>query len=286
MYRLRNRKFLIVTLFLISIYLIIFTRNLSGDISFLTNTVDFVVAPFERGYFSVKKSTNKVLVYFEEIQTLRDENKQLTEKIDILQREKLEAESFKNKNIELKEALDLKNRLDLYDTIGGNIISKSSGNWFNIFTIDVGTNDGVYENMPVIGNRGLVGKVIRSEMFTSKVRAIIDIDSSLSVRFSKKRDLAVVKGDFILEEQGLAKMEYIPDDADISHGDVIETSGIGGIYPAGILVGRVIEIRKSVDEFTKYSVVEPFVDFTRIEEVYVLKEKVAQGGIDEEWKLK
>ena len=180
---------------------------------------------------------------------------------------------LKVKNEELRRALDIKDQYSNMDMIGANIIAKDMGNWFDIFTIDRGSKDGISNNYPIVTSNGLVGRVMQTDVFSSKVIAIIDEDSSISARLSRTSDLVIVKGDRKLKEQGLCIMNYIPADADISAGDRVETSGVGGIYPKGILIGKVKEVRQRTNELDRYAIIEPVVDFKRLEEVFILKDK-------------
>ena len=127
--------------------------------------------------------------------------------------------------------------------------------------------------MPVITSKGLVGKVAASQPFSSKIVSIIEDGSAVSAIVTKTRDYVVVKGDMKLAKEGLCKLEYLPADIDLTQGDYIETSGVGGIYPKGIIIGRVKEVRAGDSDIDKYAVIEPAVDFKRLSEVIVLKSK-------------
>ena len=150
---------------------------------------------------------------------------------------------------------------------------QGSGNWFEVFTINRGSKDGIEINSPVITAYGLVGRVSEVNLFTSKVVSIIDMDSTVAARVSSSRDVLIVRGDASLRSSGLCRMDYISPDVDIMPGDVIETSGLGGIYPKGIIIGQVKDVIRNEGQFDSYAVISPVVDFKRLEEVIVLKEK-------------
>ena len=173
----------------------------------------------------------------------------------------------------LLEALNIKNQLKEFDYISTNIIAKDPGNWFNIFTIDKGSTNAVNNNSVVVASKGLVGRVMVSGPFSAKVISIIDIDSSVSARLTKNRGLVDVKGDITLRDQGLCKMYNIDPGVDIAVGDSVETSGVGGIFPKGIKIGEIKEIRQVNNELDRYAIIEPAVDFNRLEDVFVLKSK-------------
>ncbi len=135
--------------------------------------------------------------------------------------------------------------------------------------------------MPVITSKGLVGKVSAAQPFSSKIISIIEDGSAASAIVSKTGDLVVVKGDLKLSKEGLCKIEYIPVDLDLSQGDVIETSGMGGIYPKGIIIGTVKEVRQGESDLDKYAIVEPAVDLKRLSNVVILKSTSTEKSSEE-----
>lgn len=237
------------------------------------NFLGTAIVPFQRLFNFIDSGFRDGMLYFSDINIVKQENDRLKTKIDEVEKINRELVENKQKVIELKEALNIKDRYNQFDMAGANIIAKDPGNWFDVFTLDIGSKDGVEENTPVVTGRGLVGRVIKADLFSCKVISVIDADSSVSARISKTRDLVVIKGDMELKQMGTCRMDYIPNDVDIVEGDLVETSGIGGIYPKGIVIGRVRTIQRSDNEFTKHAQIEPVVDFKRLEEVYLLRRK-------------
>ncbi len=229
-----------------------------------------ILVPFQRAFFFIDNKVKDTVIYIGDIELLRDENELLRARIDEVERENRELEEYRQKISELTNALGIKDRFFSYDIRGANIIAKEPGNWFKIFTIDVGSRDGVKLNSPVITGRGLVGRVSRVDLFTAQVVSIIDPNSTVSARITKTRDLVLLKGDVILGNQGMLRLDYVPSDIDIGKGDLIETSGYGGVFPRGIIVGRIEEVYHSETSFTMYAEVLPVADFKKLEEVFVL----------------
>lgn len=120
--------------------------------------------------------------------------------------------------------------------------------------------------LPLIN--GLVGHVISVTDHTAKVQTIIDSSSSVSVTISTTRDSIVCKGD--LASAYKLKGVYIPTDVSIIEGDNIETSGMGGIYPKGIYVGKIMEIVNTKNIMDRYILIKPAVDFSKLETVLVV----------------
>ena len=123
--------------------------------------------------------------------------------------------------------------------------------------------------MPVIANEGLVGHVISVTDSTAKVQTIVDPASSVSCSITSSKDSIIAKG--TLDETNGLKATYIPTDAKLLQGDIIETSGIGGIYPKGIKIGTIKEIINTKNITDRYAIIETAVDFSKLETVLVIK---------------
>ena len=154
-----------------------------------------------------------------------------------------------------------------YETIPAYIISKDISNYSKTFIINAGKNDGIEKNMTVISEQGLVGYVISVNDSTSKIQTIIDTSNSVTAKLTNAEDSIICKGS--LNDKKL-KATYIPTNADISEGDSIETSGMGGIYPKGIVIGKVKEVINTQNILDRYAWIEPAVDFDRVETVLII----------------
>lgn len=269
---LRMRVFVMVLTFVLVITTYVTATRL-GVPSYLSEPVAVVLVPFKGMFSYVDAKIKDTMIYFNDIKRLQQENEELKATLEQMQRDSRELEEYRQRITELQNALGIKDRFVSYDIHGANIIGKGSGNWFETFTIDIGTRDGVTVNSPVITGRGLVGRVSNTDLFTSTVISILDHDSTVSSRVTKTREVVLVKGDVLLKNRGFARLDYIPEDVDISRGDLIETSGYGGIFPKGIIVGRVGDMYRGETGFTQYAQIEPVVDFKKLEEVFVLTPK-------------
>ncbi len=269
----KKKAFLIIFVTLVLFVVIGITASGNSKLGWFGNLLNSVFSPVQKALSVSGEKVDSTVSFFKDSKALKDDNKRLRKRVEELEKENDEFKTLKQKNEELKQALNLKNQLKQYQTVSANIIAKDLGNWFNIFTIDKGTNDGVVKDCTVIASEGLVGRVMEAGPFSSKVITVIDIDSSVSARLTKTRRYVDIKGDLSLGDQGMCKMYNIEPGIDISVGDRVETSGIGGIYPKGITIGKVKEVRQTNSELDRYAIVEPVVDFTRLEDIYVLKTK-------------
>lgn len=278
----RNKALLLVLFTIIMLILIGFSSSQNSKINRINNLVSVPLTPIQRFFSYVGQRIDSGLSFLRDMKLIRLENEELKIRINELEKENRELLDYKEKNEQLRKALNLKDRFDDYEIIGGNVIAKDPGNWFNIFKIDVGERDGVMNDLPVLSTgKSLVGRIMATDITSSKVITIIDEDSVLSGWISKAGGGPVrIRGDLALKEQGLCRMDYIPVDVNVEVGDVIETSGLGGIYPKGIVIGKVKEVRTASSELDRYAVIEPSTDFKRIEEVFVLKKKAVDFGVD------
>ena len=273
----RNKFFLLVVITIVILIVMAISSRPNSKINIVSNIINVPLSPLQKLFSFSGEKVESSITFFKDLKSLKEENEQLKLKLEKLERERNELLDYKKENNELRKALNLKNQFNDYDFIGANIIAKDAGNWFNVFKIDRGTQDKVVTDLPVVTNEGLVGRVVSSGTFSSKVISIIDMDSTVSGRISKTRDLVRVKGDLTLKEQGLCRMDYIPFDVDIAVGDTIETSGLGGVYPKGIIIGKVQQVRLGNSEINRYAIIEPTVDFKRLEEVFVLRSISSQS---------
>lgn len=274
MLRLFKSKWFILSFVTIFILVVIgVSANKNSKLNWLNNIVSVPLTPVQGFFTSVGRWIGDGLDFFKDIEAVRRENEALKTQVSELEKQNRELESFRDKNEELRAALNLKPQFGDYQFLGANITAIDPGNWFNIFKIDIGSKEGVQGDYPVVtSGKGLVGRVLSSDLTSSKVLTIIDEESAVAGWISKTGGgHAIVRGDMVLKEQGLCKMDYIPLEVDVEVGDVIETSGLGGVFPKGILIGKVIEVRKTNSEMDRYAVIQPAADLKRLEEVYVLK---------------
>ncbi|MDF2987918.1 MAG: rod shape-determining protein MreC [Eubacterium sp.] len=267
----KSRALIILIVTLVLIVTIGLTINPLSNVNWIGNLISVPFTAVERVFTYAGQEVEAGIGLFSDVETLRAENKALKEEIDKLNNERTEYLRFKNENEDLKNVLKLKEQLKDFEFMGANVIAKDTGNLFNIFLTDKGSTSGIGYNMPVITSKGLVGKVASSQPFSSKIISIIEDGSAVSAIVSKSRDLVVVKGDLKLGKEGLCKLVYIPNDLDLSQGDKIETSGLGGIYPKGIIIGTVKEVRTGESDLDRYAIIQPAVDLRRLSQVVILK---------------
>lgn len=271
MRRIFESKVFIISMVVVLLFVLAaLTAGESSKFNVVRNVLSVPLNPLQRGIKAVGSKIKDSINFFRDVRTAREENAELIKKLMEAERELEKVYRLENENENLKNLLSFKEQFT-QEMIGCNITSKDAGNWFEIFTIDRGSKDGIAINDPVINANGLVGRVSRVDLLSSKVVSIIDTESSVSARLSKSRDLVILKGDAQLRIEGLCRLDYIPPDVEVTVGDKVETSGMSSLYPKGIIIGEITRIIKNEGQFDYYAIVKPAVDFRRLEEVAVIK---------------
>ena len=151
------------------------------------------------------------------------------------------------------------------------VINHDSGNYFSVFTINKGSNDGIENFMAVTMEGALIGYTYDVTSTKSSVRSIIDSEASIAALISSTRDQGTVRGTLSVDGTAMCRMYYLPDDHLPRPGDTVVTSGVGMSFPKGIPIGTVRESTRGMESNKSYIVVEPTADFEHIEYVIVLR---------------
>ena len=267
MYRKKTAIIGIAITVAVLILLVFFSNVKSGSLSYIENAFSSIVMPLQSGYTYLKNKISGNSSFFTNMDSLKAENEELKTKNSELEQELRQLEILKAENETMKEYLGLTEKYSNFKTVPAYIISKDISNYSSTFVINVGRKDGIKENMTVIADKGLVGYVISVTDTTSKIQTIIDTSSSVTANLTNSEDSIICRGSL---NNGRLKATYIPTNADIAEGDMIETSGMGGIYPKGIMIGTVKGVESTQNILDRYAWVEPAVDFEKLETVLVI----------------
>lgn len=229
-----------------------------------------VVVPLQEGMNSIGEWVGNKSDALKTVRKLKKENAKLSNKVAELTEENSLLAQNKYELERLRNMYQLDKDYSSYPKIGANVISKDAGNFFNIFTINKGSDDGIKKDMNVISGGGLVGLVFEVGKNYAKVRSIIDDESSTSVSFPNTSETAIVSGDLKLMKDNLMNITEISKDAKIAEGDMVVTSKISNKFLPGILVGYVMKTSKDPNELTQSGQITPVVDFQHIDEVLVI----------------
>ncbi|HNV44577.1 MAG: rod shape-determining protein MreC [Spirochaetes bacterium] len=269
-YFLKNKFTIFFIIFIvISIISMFFTTS-----SFiLTPKVIFgaISYPFVKAYTFVVQNTLTFFSSLKELNLLKQENVRLNEELKQLKEAKFKLELLERENKELKQMLKLKEEAP-YDVLPAQIILKDPTNLYSVITINRGSNDNIKKGLAVYaiqdGEKIIVGKVIEVNFFYSKVMTVFDARSSISVKELYSNYSGIARGD--APTSNLLQVEYFPNEADIFFNDIFITAGFGGIFPPGILVGKVVDVQKQNFSLYQKITLKPLIDFSKIQYVFVI----------------
>lgn len=237
----------------------------------VTGTFGAVYAPIENFTKSVTTSVSTTFNNLFGTNEAIEQNKELIAKVEKLEGENLKLAELEQENERLQKLLDFKNANPNYSYVTARVIAHDPGYWFDTFTINAGKNDGITVDMGVINSDGVIGKVVEVGANYSKVMSITDENSSISGLIERTRDTGIIKGSEDADRlNSNLKMVYLPIEANLIPGDVVLTSGFGGIFPKGLPIGTVVEMSTKGDKLENYAIIKPYVNYSSIEEVMVI----------------
>lgn len=273
----KNSKYILAGLSFFCIVLIAVTSINSSILTPLRTGVGYVLIPFQSGVNAIGTSLYNHIRDFSTMQEAQAENEELKGRVAELTEEnnRLQAEQYELER--LRELYALDQDYMQYEKVAARVIAKDSGNWFQIFRINKGANDGIKENMNVIAGGGLVGIVTDVGANYATVRSIIDDASRVSCMSMRSGDNCIVSGDLTLFQEGILGLDHVKKEADIQEGDKIVTSNISDVFLPGILVGYATELTTDSNNVTKSGQIVPVAEFDNLQEVLVITQ-LKDGG--------
>ena len=266
-----GRKIAALTFVFISVFCIVFFAARGKFETPVANKgVGLILSPFQNAVSWVGNELNFITTTVNEIMNVHEQNKALMAEIEQLRAKNLAASEFEAENQRLKALLNYKESAAQFDLIAARVIGREASSWTSMIVINRGTTDGIANDMAVVTEMGLVGHVSEAGVNTSKVQLILDPRSSVGalVQRPESRVAGIVEGD--INNPTLPRMINIPKNSDVIAGDVIVTSGFGGIYPKGIVVGSIKEVQNEESGLLKYGVIETTVNFQKLEDVAII----------------
>ena len=253
--------------------------SLQSDANGISSSVSTVVSPLQKIVYNINSRVKETVDFFLNFSDVKLENEQLKQKNAELANELIEYESLKDEVERLREALNFTESRSNYNYVGVNIIGYSGSSLSDGYIIDKGSNDGIAKNMVVVSYKGLVGKVTKVSSNFAVVQSILNENIAVAVMDQQTRDATgVLQGLSDKKDTNMTVVYNLPIDSDVKEGDIIITSGLGKIYPKEIPVGTVVSVQEDNVKVMKSAVVEPFVNFNKLEELFVV---IPNSNIDE-----
>ena len=268
-----SKKIFALLIVMVSIFLCVFLAARGRfETPASSQTVSAILSPFQQIISWFGSRFSYVYDTFEEITTLHEENERLKDEVEKLRAQNQQAIEFEAENDRLRALVGYKTAATQFDLVVSRVIGYESSTWTHMITIDRGSRHGIKEHMAVVTEAGLVGHVTEADLNSSKVQLIIDTRSSVGslIQRPTSRVVGVVEGD--PSNPTHPRMANVPKDADMHEGDIVVTSGFGGVYPKGIIIGRVESIHPDIGGLLKFGILDPAVNFQKLEDVAVIVE--------------
>lgn len=262
--------FLVASLALVTLYS---REGEEGPVHAVQNAAKVIAQPFSfvgsaagAGASDVLESVGDLTADASTLSQLQEQNQELRELL-------AEAEEYRQEAQRLEALLGLSDTYDI-DGVAARVIGRSTEAWSQTVTIDAGENDGVDAGQTVMGPSGVVGQVVSTTASTAEVRLLTDPQSGVAVLIQSNREEGIVRGSL----DGLLYLENVDSDVAVTAGDVVVTSGLGGSYTRGLIVGTVVRVDERQGESSRRIVIAPNEDLGPLEDVLVVKGIGSEGA--------
>ena len=270
----KNRRLFLVILIIVIVSAVLFyTIKKDRSLNTFESFTKDIVVEVQKIFYQPIHGFSKMIEEFTSLKDVKKENQILKSNVEKMEATETENIELKQEIGRLKGELNIEHVLTDYDYLNATVISRNSFYWYNMLTIDKGSHNGIKEGMVVINSTGLIGKITNVSTFSSDVKLITTNDTN------NKISVTVTNGDTKLTgiingydyKKGLLTVEGISNTATVNNGDYVYTSGLGGVFPSGILIGRVEGITTDDYDLSKIINVKPSAKFDDINFVTVLK---------------
>lgn len=267
----KNLKALIITLILISVMSVLSPEQnsiVSGSLNAAIKGLFQVSAHAAASADSANEEDVR-----RELERLKSENAELRNQLS-------DYIDTKQENARLKKLLDIKKNNPSYKLTPANVIKRDANDDFYSFTLDEGTAQGISVNNPVITENGLVGWVCQADAATCKVKTILSPDTKAGAKDKQSGDNGIINGSATLCDQNLTAMTTLAENHKVKKGDMVVTSGTGGVYPGGLLIGEVQSVEFNSYDASRHAVVKPYEDIRYISTAAVITDFGTKGKVD------
>ncbi len=267
----KNLKVLLITL----VILVVMSVLSQGDNSVISGAVNGLT----RGMSQL--TAQAAGAFYDNDGDLKAENERLRQENAELREQLVDYSDVKAQNERLSKYYDLKKQNPSYTICPGTVIRRDANDDFYSFTLDIGSSKGVKQNNPVITENGLVGYVSRVDAATCRVKTVLSPDLRAAAEDKQSGDSGVVSGSAPLCDNNLIQLTKIAENNKIKAGDIVVTTGSGGMYPKNLIIGRVKELKFNSYDTTRYAVIEPYEDVRTVTAAAVITSFDGMGEVGE-----
>jgi len=264
----KTKSLCIFLLFIILSLGVVFYQNKSieeGKSTLAESLFSSITMPVKRTVNNLATGISSFLSSFRPSEELIKENKKLKNQVNELKKENETLKEALEENKRLKKLLEFRNELDIAPLTTAQIVGREPDSWFQAVTIGKGSKNEITKNMVVLNNEGLIGRVMVVSPYSSKVMLITDGGSYVPALVRENRVSGIVYG-----TGNRCEMKYISIEAEIKTGDTVVTSGLGQIFPRGIVIGTVDKVYPSPNKLFQRAEIEPSVQFESLEDVIII----------------
>ena len=234
-------------------------------------------SPFQKAYNGIQGGVKKIWAGFTELSEVRAELEKTRGRLQQYESSSEELSEIRQENIRLRALLGMK-ELAGYDSVAALVISKDPDNWFRTVVINKGSSDGLKKNMPVIafknGQKAVVGRLAEVRGGLSRIEPLISHSIKLGVKLQNDNYPGLLYGK--IGSLDTCIVDYIPKTIAVNSGDIICTSGQGGVFPEGLLVGNVIKSDFLETSAYQRLYIKPFIDYAVLEDVFIIKKELSE----------
>ena len=273
----RYRRAIILTSALLLSFLLMTlqVRHETAVVTLTRQALLLVVSPFIKVTAATIHGVTSIWQDYVDLRTLREENKRLQFEASTLKRrlDQLQEQALETQRLQRLLAMRDNSQAEF---LTARVIGKDATNWFKTILLDCGSMEGVRRNQPVLAPNGLVGRVVEVTPTSARVQLFTDPVSAVGGLIQRTRVTGIVSGNL----GAGARVRYLPLMGDVVVGEEVVTSGMGGVFPKGIPIGRVATVERKSGILFQEATLTPAVDLSRLEEVLILKTHEVREGFE------
>jgi rod shape-determining protein MreC len=278
----QRRRLLSLLLVLSIVVLMSLTARERERLTWLEEQAVELLSPIQRSFSLAASRVQRAVDDLSELARAQAENDDLRRRLELLPPLEHELQELRSENNRLRQLLGFSETRP-FPTVAARVVARNPDNWFSYAVLDKGARAGIERNMPVVTPEGLAGRIVRTSADTATILFLLDRDSGVAVgiyRTLPGTEAPVLKAFGVVLGQGehgaVLRLRVFAHDVQIEPGDRVVTSGLGGVFPPGLLVGEVRQVETDAYELVTEAEVMPAVDFDRITEVLVVTDLVAR----------
>lgn len=276
---------IMVAVFFIMFGLVLYSASTGG--SFFSKAVNFITTPLQQLTSEATGAIEDATNFQKSKEELIEENKQLREDLQQLTTMLSDYYDIKSENEQFMKYYEIKKTDPQYSLMPAKVIVRDPSDNFYGCTLDKGSLNGIEVNNVVVTESGLVGWVYEVQPTSCKIKTLLNPDAKVGAIDKASKDSGIITGSADLADENLTRLTVISEQNNIKEGDLIVTSGIGGVYPANLVVGTVESLKYDTFDASLYAVVKPLEDITSVTEVVIITAfteesiiSIKEGGTD------